>query len=56
MPLNIPTSPGKRLGGDPADEREHFEPCEECGQSFDKRDLSQVFHHATTGHKPLPTN
>jgi hypothetical protein len=41
---------GRRLGGDPADEREHFEACAECGQEFDKRDLSQVRHHNVPGH------
>ena len=45
---------GKRLGGDPEDEREHFYVCPSCGQAVDMRDLGQVFHHEAPDHEPLP--
>jgi hypothetical protein len=47
---------GKRIGGEPDDESEHFYVCKACGQSVDKRDLFAVFHHEAEGHEPLPTN
>jgi len=47
---------GRRLGGEPADEREHFYTCAACGQAVDKRDLAAVFHHEDQGHEPLPVN
>jgi hypothetical protein len=47
---------GERLGGAPADEREHFYRCPECGQAVDKRDPGQVFHHEKPGHERLPEN
>ncbi len=28
--------------------------CMGCGQRVDARDLGQVFHHETAGHKPIP--
>lgn len=34
---------GYRVGGESADDSEHFYPCKECGQAVDKRDLGQVF-------------
>lgn len=34
-------------------EHEHFYLCATCGQSVDKRDLGQVFHHEEAGHEPL---
>ena len=41
---------GRRVGGEPKDESEHFMRCPECGGWFDKRDLAQVFEHQG----PLP--
>lgn len=43
--------PGKRVGGEPADEAEHFFICESCGQAVDMRDLVEVFRHDEPGHK-----
>lgn len=40
-PLNL----GKRSGGEPADESEHFIICGDCGQAIDCRDLGEVFRH-----------
>jgi hypothetical protein len=47
---------GKRVGGEPANEADHFYVCGACGQAVDMRDLHAVFHHEREGHKPLPTN
>lgn len=47
---------GVRLGGEPADEAEHFYACPACGQAVDCRDLGAVFHHEEPGHEPLPVN
>jgi len=47
---------GKREGGDPENELDNFYKCGECGQSVDKRDLGQVFHHEENGHKPINLN
>lgn len=44
---------GRRVGGDPDDEREHFYLCPACGQAVDMRKLGQVFHHEVPGHEPL---
>jgi hypothetical protein len=44
---------GKRLGGEPENELEHFYRCQQCGQQVDMRDLGQVFHHEEPAHKPL---
>jgi hypothetical protein len=44
---------GQRIGGEPADEAEHFYTCEHCGQSVDRRDLFSVLHHEQAEHKPL---
>lgn len=41
---------GQRVGGEPANEAEHFMQCEACGGYFDMRDLGQVFEHEG----PLP--
>ncbi len=41
---------GKRLGGEPENEAEHFMQCKACGGWFDMRDLAQVFEHEG----PLP--
>lgn len=45
--------PGKRIGGEPADEADHFITCAACGQAIDCRNLGDVFHHEDEGHKPL---
>ena len=45
---------GQRVGGDPADEIEHFYLCAACHQPVDKRDLFAVFHHEEADHQPLP--
>lgn len=45
--------PGKRHGGEPANEVDHFIVCPVCRQAFDRRDLSQVLHHAAPEHEPL---
>lgn len=37
--------PGRRVGGEPASETEHFMECGRCGQMFDMRDLGEVFAH-----------
>jgi hypothetical protein len=47
---------GKRVGGEPADEAEHFFTCAACGQAVDKRDLFAVLHHELEGHEPLPVS
>lgn len=47
---------GKRIGGDPEDEADHFYICASCGQAVDKRDLGQVFHHEEEGHERHDTN
>lgn len=46
---------GRRLGGDPNDEREPFLRLPRVAQSVDKRDLGQAFHHEEPEHKPLLT-
>lgn len=48
-----PPIPGKRHRADPADERDHFYNCPNCGQLVDQRDARQVFYHEGPGHKPL---
>jgi hypothetical protein len=44
---------GTRVGGEPANEADHFFVCKACGQAVDRRDLGQVFHHEEDDHKPL---
>ena len=44
---------GRRVGGEPKSELEHFYTCPECGQSVDMRDPGQVLHHEQPGHKPI---
>lgn len=44
---------GGREGGDPENELENFYICGACGQSVDKRDLGQVFHHEEEGHEQI---
>lgn len=44
---------GKREGGEPENEREHFYKCQVCGQFVDMRDLGQVFHHEEFGHEKI---
>jgi hypothetical protein len=41
---------GKRTGGPPLNEAEHFHKCEACGGWFDLRDLGAVLDHEG----PLP--
>jgi hypothetical protein len=41
---------GRRVGGDPANEAEHFIKCGACGGWIDCRDLGAVFEHE----RPLP--
>lgn len=48
--------PGKRVGGEPVDEAEHFMKCRACGQAFDMRDLQQVLYHEDPGHEPKKVN
>jgi hypothetical protein len=45
---------GKRAGGEPEDEAEHFYRCPICGQSVDKRELGEVFYHTQPNHEPMP--
>jgi hypothetical protein len=45
---------GERIGGEPADESEHFYVCDACGQAVDKRDLFAVLHHEQEEHEPFP--
>ena len=47
---------GKPIGGEPADEAEHFYACPVCGQAVDKRDLFAVLHHEQEEHEPLPVS
>lgn len=44
---------GTRVGGEPANEVEHFYVCQHCGQAVDMRDLGAVFHHEQTEHEPI---
>jgi hypothetical protein len=44
---------GTRVGGEPANEADHFFKCKACGQAVDMLDLGQVFHHEEDDHKPL---
>lgn len=39
----------------PADEREHFIQCTDCGQWMDCRDLGDVLHHEEPGHGQIAT-
>jgi hypothetical protein len=41
---------GRRIGGQPTDEAEHFFKFEMCGDWFDTRDLGAVLDHE----EPLP--
>ena len=36
---------GKRIGGEPESEADHYMKCPTCGGYFDMRDLGQVFEH-----------
>jgi hypothetical protein len=47
---------GKPVGGEPADEAEHFYTCGTCGQSVDKRDLFAALHHEQEEHEALPVS
>jgi hypothetical protein len=35
----------RRRGGEPADEREHFVQCRDCGMWLDMRNLEEVLTH-----------
>ncbi|PZV34388.1 hypothetical protein [Mesorhizobium kowhaii] len=48
-----PPIPGKRHGGEPANEQENFMTCPICGQQIDMRDFRQVAHHDDPEHEPL---
>jgi hypothetical protein len=37
-------------------ELDFFYNCEECGQSLDTRDLTQVLRHHVPGHEPIPND
>lgn len=41
---------GKRVGGEPKNEAEHYMKCSACGGYFDMRDLGNVLEHEG----PLP--
>ena len=43
---------GKRVGGEPKNEAEHYMKCGVCGGYFDMRDLGNVFEHE--GQLPHP--
>lgn len=45
---------GRPHDGPVDDASKHFIYCPVCGQTFDARDLGQVFHHAEPVHQPLP--
>lgn len=49
-------TPGRRVGGEPATEAEHFYVCEQCKQAVDRRRLGDVLHHEEPDHKPIPAN
>lgn len=40
-------------GFEPKNEICHYYICAKCGQTVDKRDLGQVFHHEEVGHEPI---
>lgn len=44
---------GKRHGGEPISEADHFQLCRTCGQTVDRRDLRQVIWHEQQDHEPL---
>lgn len=44
---------GRRHGGEPPVEADHFLLCRECGQAIDLRDLRQVIWHQRPDHDPL---
>lgn len=43
---------GHRVGGDPADEREHFFQCTICGGWVDMRDMGDVLAHEGPHERP----
>lgn len=52
-----PDKPGAGVKGEfdgppPENEAEHFAIYPQCDQALDARDLEQVHHHVTRGHKP----
>ncbi len=44
---------GRIIGTEPKNEICHYYICAICGQTVDKRDLGQVFHHEEVGHEPI---
>ena len=44
--------PYERVGGEPADEREHFIQCPDCSEWIDMRDLGAVLAHEETCAQP----
>lgn len=44
---------GRRVGGEPENDADHFYTCTACGQAVDKRDFGAVFHHEDEGHEPI---
>lgn len=44
-------SAGKRVGGEPENEADHFITCPVCGQTIDMRDLEEVLRHEQPGHE-----
>ncbi|RWL42262.1 MAG: hypothetical protein EOR60_26160 [Mesorhizobium sp.] len=44
---------GRRHGGEPVKESDHFLLCPICGQAIDLRDLRQVIWHQRPDHDPL---
>ena len=50
MTRRMPTAGPEK---NPADDRETFYRCKECGQQVDARVDSDVYFHAQEGHRPL---
>ncbi|RWC69586.1 MAG: hypothetical protein EOS71_27915 [Mesorhizobium sp.] len=48
-----PPITGRRHGGDPACEQDHFYSCRKCGQPIDRRDLREVIWHERPAHERL---
>jgi hypothetical protein len=46
---------GVLVGGDPANEAEHFIKCQECGHMIDMRNLGEVLEHEGPHSGPVPT-
>jgi hypothetical protein len=48
-----PIAIGKRIGGVPVSETEHFFVCGHCGEAVDMRRLGDVLHYEEPDHEPL---